>query len=134
MEIRVTRKPTASNKYTPGIMELLDDKSFRSFTLEDPIRKVKIKGDTAIPAGRYEVILNMSNRFGKYMPLLLNVPGFEGVRIHAGNKKEDTEGCILVGYEDSSDGFMGLSVKAFNDLMARLSRVEKKEKIWITIV
>ncbi len=127
-------KRTEKDTYTSGILTIEGDNTFKCFTLEDKVRPVKIAGETAIPYDKYEVILNMSNRFKQYMPLLLNVVNFEGVRIHAGNTKEDTHGCILVGYEDGSDGFLGQSKKAFNDLMARLKLVEKKEKIFIEIV
>lgn len=76
-------------------------------TLEDPPREEKIPKITGIPAGRYEVIINFSNRFQKEMPLLLNVPGFSGVRIHGGRNEGDTEGCILVGYRASGGLLMG---------------------------
>lgn len=80
------------------------------FTLEDKVREPeipmawdlknlpwKIKGHTAVPRGKYLLDLTFSQRFGKVLPLLLNVPGFSGVRIHSGNRPEDTEGCILLG-------------------------------------
>jgi len=135
MEIKVQR--FKKDKYTHGVLTI-EGNSFKCFTLEDKVRdgdifKVKVQDETAIPSGRYEVILNMSNRFKKYMPLLLNVPNFSGIRIHAGNTKEHTEGCILVGFEDGNDGFLGNSRSAFNELMKVLRKVEKKEKIYITI-
>jgi hypothetical protein len=135
MEIKIKR--THAKGYTHGLLTI-EGESFKCFTLEDEVRlgdifKVKVQDKTAIPVGRYEVILNMSNRFKRYMPLLLNVPNFSGIRIHSGNTKEHTEGCVLVGYENGNDGFLGNSRTAFNDLMKVLRKVEKKEKIFITI-
>lgn len=130
MELTVKRIKKGKD-YTAGQLFINDE--FFCWTLEDLERDKKIPRETAIPKGKYEVILNMSNRFQKYMPLLLNVPGFEGIRIHNGNTKDDTEGCILVCNEDSRDGFGGNSKLAFKNLMARLTKVEKKEKIWITV-
>ena len=57
----------------------------------------KIKGRSAIPEGRYAVVITYSPKMKQWLPLLLNVPKFSGIRIHAGNTTKDTEGCILVG-------------------------------------
>lgn len=95
-------------------------------TLEDQERDIKIKNQTAIPCGLYKIILNMSQRFKREMPLLLNVPNFSGIRIHSGNTKEDTEGCILVG-KKLKDGFVGQSRITFNNLMLKLKKVKNIE-------
>ena len=102
--------------YTIGKM-YLDGKYFCD-TLEDAVRPVKIKHQTAIPVGEYKVIVNMSPRFGKMFPRLLDVPGFEGVLIHSGNTKEDTSGCILVG-ENKEKGKV-LNSKKYADELVRL--------------
>lgn len=85
--------------YTVG--RLYVDGMFFCDTLEDRVRELsrekKIAGETAIPAGCYEVIVNISPKFKRKLPRLLNVPGFEGILIHRGNTPEDTAGCILVG-------------------------------------
>lgn len=85
-------------QYTIGRMSL--DGQYFCDTLEDVVQPAgeKVPGKTAVPAGKYAVILNASPRFGRVLPLLLDVPGFQGVRIHAGNTAADTQGCILVGF------------------------------------
>lgn len=115
------------------IGELFIDDVFFCYTLEDKVRPVKIKNITAIPSGTYDIVINFSNRFQKYMPLLLKVPNYEGVRIHSGNKSADTEGCILVGGTKETN-FIGNSRVTFGKLMVKLKAAEKKEKIKITIV
>lgn len=61
------------------------------------ISETKVYGQTAIPTGEYQITITYSNRFKKLMPLLNNVPGFAGIRIHTGNTDKDSDGCILVG-------------------------------------
>lgn len=64
---------------------------------EEEIAKIKVYGQTAIPIGMYRLILNYSPKFKKVLPLLLDVKGYSGIRIHSGNTEKDTLGCILVG-------------------------------------
>lgn len=122
-----------TEKSTIGELWVDDDEDRFCFTLEDKVRApgVKVAGKTAIPAGQYEIIINWSQRFKRPMPLLLDVPNFEGVRIHAGNSEVDTEGCILVGFNRSPD-FVGNSRQAFDTLFATMQR-EFNEKETITI-
>ncbi len=131
MELRLTRQ-ILSARSTVGILTF--DGQFECYTLEDVVRApgVKIFGETAIPAGRYEVVINFSQRFKRMMPLLLNVPNFDGIRIHSGNTAENTEGCILVGLTKGDDQ-IGESRRAFANLFPKLVEAAKKEKIFITI-
>lgn len=98
---RVAKK----EEYTIG--KLYIDGKYYCDTLEDTVRDLtvekKIPGDTAIPAGRYNVVVTLSPRFGRELPRLLNVPYFDGILIHRGNTAKDTAGCILVG-ENSQIG------------------------------
>lgn len=136
MELKLVRE-VETDKSTTG--KLYVDGKFQCFTLEDVDRKLekdgkKVYGKTAIPRGTYDVTITMSNRFKKPLPLLANVPQFEGIRIHAGNTAEDTEGCILVGTTVAKD-FVGTSRFAFDTLMVLIYRaLERKEKVTITIV
>jgi hypothetical protein len=131
MELTLVRD-TFTPKSTTG--RLLVNGTFDCYTLEDTVRKgPKIPGKTAIPAGRYKVIITHSNRFKKNLPLLVNVPGFEGIRIHPGNCDADTEGCILVGFNRAQD-WVGASRLAFNDLFLKINEAQvPTEGCWITI-
>lgn len=108
--IRVIREPSDEGA-TLGSLYVND--VWSCWTLEDAMREPvlspashmdawvrswKVPKQTAIPQGRYQVGLTLSNRFGIVLPELLNVPGFTGIRIHAGNTQADTEGCLLVGH------------------------------------
>ena len=98
------------------------------------IKEVKEYGRTAIPTGRYPIAYTYSPRFKKHLPLLLNVPAFEGVRIHSGNTHKDTEGCILLG-ENKAVGKVLNSRKTMDEFLRILKpAIEACEDIWITII
>ena len=123
------RRRFFGDKYTIGKM-YLNGKSFKD-TLEDPVRdlksvKDKVWGDTAIPAGTYKVELNYSPKFKRVLPAILNVPFFEGIRIHRGNTHEDTHGCILVG-ENKVVGKVLNSAKAEIELIDILRKYDNIE-------
>lgn len=125
-------RDTFTDKATTGRLYIED--TFECYTLEDVVREDKIYGKTAIPEGRYEVVLDMSVRFKKELPRLLNVPNFEGIRIHVGNKAEDTEGCILVGVTRKED-WIGSSKIAMDSLMSKLKEAyTKQEPIYIKVM
>ena len=108
-----------------GIISIAPNTRF-CYVLEDTVRELvgvpvsawKIPGTTAIPVGEYDVTIDLSNRFKRMMIHLLNVPGFEGVRVHSGNTPLDTEGCPIVGYAlDTKNNIMaGTSKSAAADL------------------
>lgn len=121
-----------TDKSTIG--ELSINGHFQCYTLEDVVRNgVKVQGKTAIPFGEYELAVTFSNRFQKPLPLVLNVPMFEGIRIHPGNTDKDTEGCILVGTTFAPD-FIGNSRMAFGLLFEKIKAAYHNEKIMLKIV
>lgn len=101
-----------------------------AFTLEDVYRpplEPKVPRETCIPCGVYEVLVTHSPRFGVDLPLILNVPGFSGVRIHAGNYPKDTEGCVLVGTTRGPDQVLGSRIafeEVFELIQAARARAE----------
>ena len=107
-------------------------------TLEDVDRRLenggeKVYGQTCIPRGTYDVVIDYSSRFKKRMPHILNVPQFDGIRIHPGNTDRDTEGCILVGVTRGDD-FIGDSRLAYNELMAAMENaLLNNEKIELQV-
>jgi len=125
------KRTTRTDKSTIG--ELFVNGVFECYTLEDIEREVKIKGQTAIPKGVYKVGVSMSNRFKREMPILFDVKGFEGVRIHSGNTAEQTEGCILVGQTKSFNMISG-SRLAYSELFEKIKEVvSQKKQVILTI-
>lgn len=135
MEIKVKRNPPSEHS-TLG--SLFADGKMLCFTLEDTDRFLekggeKVPKQTAIPRGRYRVVVDMSERFLRPMPHILNVPHFDGVRIHTGNTAENTEGCIIVGMftglDQISDSWHGFGLL----LCWMIEAIQKGEEVWITI-
>lgn len=141
MEILLERN-IYTNDSTIGELTFGDKKVF---TLEDKVRDInkdgdlldkgeeKVYGETAIPSGTYQIVITYSNRFKKPLPLLLNVRGFEGIRIHAGNTKANTLGCILLGLGKQTNMITD-SRSAMSIFMPWLSKASKKDKIYIKII
>ena len=111
------------------------------YTCEDAVRELpgkqvtewKIKGETAIPVGRYKIERTFSNRFQKTTPQLISVPGFEGIRIHPGNTAADTEGCILPGLDRLPKG-VGSSQLAYREVLKWIATLETQGiPVWIQI-
>ena len=117
MKLTLTRK-VMTGESTIGVLSI--DGIFQCYTLEDVTRKgSKVWGATAIPAGTYKVLVTMSPRFKRLLPLIVDVPGFDGIRIHPGNTAKDTEGCILVGTSSGKD-VVNNSRVAFEALFSKL--------------
>lgn len=129
------KRTESTGAHTGGQM-FIDGKYFCE-TLEDPERDIeeegKVYGKTAIPLGRYEVEVTYSPKFKRMMPLIKDVPYFDGIRIHAGNTVADTDGCPLVGTE-RKQGYLSNSRVKENELTAKLLAAQnRKEKIFITV-
>ena len=142
MKLRLERKYRCSNYC---IDKLYINDEYFSDALEDPdrgltdtmsleeIKKIKIKGNTCIPYGTYNITITYSPRFKKNLPLLNNVKGFDGIRIHSGNKPQDTEGCLLPGFNKVKGQVIDSRVTT-DKLIAQIQQaLNKGEKVTITI-
>lgn len=143
MKLRLERKYkkakyTIGNLYVNGkfFCNTIEDKDrgLTSMMSEEEIKEIKVKGETAIPMGIYNIIITYSPKYKKPMPLLLGVKGFEGIRIHSGNTEKDTEGCLIVG-ENKEVGKVINSRYTYNKLFNKLQKaIDKGETIRIEIV
>lgn len=141
MEITLKRI-AKKDKYTIG--KLYINGSYFCDTIEDKdrgltqsmslsqIQKTKVKDSTAIPTGTYNVLWTYSPRFKKMMPLVDNVPGFSGIRIHSGNTAQDTSGCIIPG-ENKVVGKVINSKAIVNKLYPLIKNACAKEKVIMMI-
>lgn len=126
------RQPSADGA---TIGELSIEGQHECWTCEDVVRPpgVKVLGETAIPAGRYRVTVTFSNRFQRLLPLVNDVPGFTGIRIHPGNTAADTEGCILPGVVKGTNN-VGQSRMAFEPLFAKIvAATQDGGECWIDV-
>ena len=147
---RIARRDTYTigRLYVDGqyLCDTLEDKD-RGLTQdmsEAEIREVKVYGETAIPMGTYNVVLNIHSRTfgnkasynftGGFLPRLEDVPGYSGILIHGGNTSKDTLGCILVGDNKIKGGLIN-SLVCFRRLYALLKQADSKgDSITITII
>jgi len=134
--MRIANRPTycIGKLYIDGqyVMDVLEDtdRGLDDSMSEEEILKRKIKGETAIPCGTYAVTLTYSPKYKKIMPLINNVKGYSGIRIHSGNTSKDTEGCPIVG-QNKEVGKVLNSRKMYDVLFKELSNT--KERIIIDI-
>lgn len=137
MEIKL-RRIAKQETYTIGRLEVDGDyfcdtlePTWRDFGPGRPGRKVM--GRTAIPEGRYPIVITWSPKFEQWLPLLLHVPMFEGIRIHVGNTAADTAGCILPGY-NLRPGMVLHSAKKLKELKKRIVEAKDRgEGVWLTV-
>ena len=140
MKLTVLRAPSHGGA---TIGKLYIDGVFACNTLEDEVREIagqpvhewKIKGCTAIPVGVYRVTLESSPRFGPDTLTLLDVPGFQYIRVHAGNTASDTEGCLLLGLRTTDVSLVGGTSRPAVELVKREVRaaIERGEIVEIDI-
>jgi hypothetical protein len=131
MHITLQRSPS-NDACTIGSISI--DDTVVCHTLEDIVRDTKLFGQTAIPEGTYQIVITYSPHFQRDLPLLVNVPGYEGVRIHPGNTAADTEGCILPGMVLLNNA-IGQSRDAFNLLYSKIEYAQDHgEQVTITIL
>ncbi len=138
MELTLKRR-IFTNESTIG--ELLNEQGEHiCYVLEDKVREIpgrpvsewKVAGSTAIPTGRYKITWDMSNRFKKETLRFLDVPGYEGIRIHKGNRSKETEGCLLPGTAVSED-LVSHSADALEKIEKLICPCLAQEEVWITI-
>jgi hypothetical protein len=145
LELEILRKFFAKT-YTIGKFSV--DNIYKCDTCEDPVRELqdinhdgdfdeegegKIYGKTAIPCGRHRVIVTYSPKLGRRLPLIVDVLGFTGIRIHGGKNADWSEGCPLVGENKIKGGL--INYKYWETYIVKLidEATAEGKKTWITI-
>ncbi len=139
MQLKLIRK-NLQPTYTEG--ELWIDGKFYCFVVEDKVRAkvglwnklLKVYAETAIPYGRYQVLVTWSNRFKRMLPAILNVPDFEGIRIHNGTSALSSAGCPIISFKRNGAGKVTSEGAAMNQLCGAIVEAQKNSKVWIEIV
>lgn len=119
-----------TDESTVGHLYDIDGKHL-CFTLEDTVRRHKVPGSTAIPSGRYRIVMSEYRNLGLH-PLLLSVPYFQGIFIHSGNFPIDTRGCILVGTNYGIDRLFE-SIKAWEVVLPRITKIVESGETWLNV-
>lgn len=152
MKLEVLRFSSQKDSTSGLLFEVTDiGRNFLCYTLEDEARVLKVKGETRIPAGEYNIELRKEGGFNqrytkKYANIhvgmlhIVNVPGFEYILIHTGNTDEHTAGCLIVGDSQENnaiikDGFVGKSVNAYKRIYPRIAKaIESGEEVKIRYI
>lgn len=144
LQLWLERKVFNTNSTEGNLWIKQDDGTWKWFcnTIEDKVRaapgqwhkSLKVYGQTAIPYGEYPVLVTWSNKFKRMLTAILNVPDFEGIRMHNGTSELSSAGCPILSYRDDDAHHKLINDKAaMNDLCDLVEQEQKRRKIWITI-
>lgn len=125
---------TIGKLYVDGVYfcDVIEDKDRGlddSMTVREILNK-KVKGETAIPTGHYNIEITYSPKYKRMMPLLIGVKGYSGIRIHSGNTSKDTEGCLLVGKNTK----VGMVLESRNTYQRLFAMMQGQKNITIDII
>ena len=151
MKIEVLRISSESDSSSGLVFNITDGRKFLCYSLEDEYRNDKVKHETRVPAGTYQILLRKEGGFNaryakkygdfhKGMLHVQDVPGFEYILIHTGNTDEHTSGCLIVGDSQENNqlmknGFIGKSVQAYKRIYTPIAEaLENGEEVTITYV
>jgi len=149
MKLKVLRTSSQKDSTSGLLFDITNETKFLCYTLEDEKRDIKVRSETRIPAGTYEIKLRKeggfhsrySKKYGrmhKGMLHIQDVPGFEWILIHTGNTDEHTAGCLIIGDSQENnilmkDGFIGKSTQAYKRIYPLIAeKLEDGKEVTIT--